>query len=351
MKICVYLPHKAATSFPRLSKFTAEASPPAPKPRRVPSGARRGEREGLALGRAPRTGSALRGGRAQTEHRFSSVGERLMYGTVLACAVAFASVCAAVPVNLAKSSAKLFDKYGAANVIFGREWSPVESLFGLLPMLISTVYLAALTAVISFPVGVCCALWIYRYCSEKTKSALRGALSAVAAIPSVVFGLFGLSVVMPTMEKMGLNGHSAVSASVLLSLMTMPTLVMLCLDALESVKPEMYEAARSLGVEKEYAAVTVELLCAKKDIAAACSVSCARAVAEATAVLMISGNQTTFPTSPLNGVRTLAEHILLECGYASGEHRMALMTAALLLCVMSGALCVLKIPLERKQRR
>lgn len=346
MRMLFAFPARRSSSFPPPPKCSAKASPPASAANSLlgicPA-------QGAGAPSPAAQGLPCRGGRAHLWRKLPSAGEILLFAALLSCCAVFAAACAAVPYFLSQSSAPLFEKYGVISVFFGKEWSPEENRFGLLPMLVSTIFLALMSAAFSAPIGVLSALYIHRCCSKKTKLFLRSALSAAAAIPSVVFGLFGLSVIMPLMEKLGLNGQSALSASVLLSMMALPTLITLCLDALNGAAPEMYEAARALGAGEEYTAFTVELYCVRKDIFAACSLACTRAVAEATAILMISGNQTKLTFSPLCGVRTLAEHILLEGGYASGEHRTALMASALLLCVFSALGCLLKLPFERKR--
>lgn len=335
MRLVGFIRSTERGAFSRLSQCSAAASPPA-SAANSPAGI-------CAAPRAAAREPGRRGGRACLRNRIRCGREKVLGLALLACCIAFFAACVTLPAFFAVNSAPLLGKYGIVNLVFGREWNPDKQLYGLLPMLVSTLYLTALSAALSLPLGTMCAVFVHCYCTGNIKRTMRSLLGAAAAVPSVIFGLFGLSVIFPLMESLGLSGHSALSAAILLCVMTLPTTVTLCLDALDSVPPEMREASCALGASREYAAATVELFCAKKELAAAYSLSCARAVAEATAILMISGNQPLLPSSPLSGVRTLCEHILLEIGYATGEHRMALMASALPLCAISAALCAAKL--------
>ena len=111
-----------------------------------------------------------------------------------------------------------------------------------------------------------------------------------------------------------------------------------------------YEGALALGATKERAIFRTEVPAAKSGIMTSIILGLGRVIGETMAVVMIAGNQTVFPSSILDGVRTMTANIVIELGYATDLHRGALIATAGVLFVFI-LIITLLVSLIRKKSR
>lgn len=227
-------------------------------------------------------------------------------------------------------------KVGFFDFILGQNWSPqdVPPSFGILPMILGSVYITAGAIIIGVPIGILTAIFLAKYCPGRAHKILKPAVDLLAGIPSVVYGFFGLVVLVPFVrETFGGNGNSILTASILLGIMILPTIVSVSESALRAVPPEYYENALALGATHERAVFRVVLPAAKSGVFASVVLGIGRAIGEAMAVIMVAGNQARMPASLLKGVRTLTTNIVTEMGYAADLHREVLIATGVVLFV------------------
>ena len=240
---------------------------------------------------------------------------------------------------------------GLNGFVLSEIWRPSEGKFGLLPMILGTVYVTSFAALIAVPIGVLTAAFMAKLCPLWLYKIFKTAISVLASIPSVVYGFFGLVTVAPMSRNLfGGEGTSMLSASLVLALMMLPTVTIVSESAIRAAAEESYHSALALGIDKVRSLFFVVLPSAKKGIASAAALGIARAVGETTAVMMVSGNQARMPQSLLKGVRTITANIALEIGYAADEHRAALAASALLLFAAVLSVNILIGILERRKR-
>ena len=240
-----------------------------------------------------------------------------IFATLLICLFLFANGIPAV------------GKIGIFNFLLGKEWSPsdIPSLFGILPMIIGSLYVTAGAILIGVPIGVLTAVFLARACPKKVYKVIKPGVELLAGIPSVVYGFFGLAVIVP------LTGSSILSACILLGIMILPTIVGIAESALRAVPEQYYEGALALGAGHYSSIFRVVLPAAKSGIFAAVVLGIGRAIGETMAVIMVAGNQARMPVSMFKGVRTLTANIVIEMGYASELHREALIATGVVLFV------------------
>lgn len=225
---------------------------------------------------------------------------------------------------------------GPLNFLLGREWAPgnVPSSFGILPMIMGSIYITAGAILIGVPVGVFTAVFMARFCPKPMYKFLKPAVELLAGIPSVVYGFFGLVTIVPLIIYLfGGTGSSILAASVLLGLMILPTITGISESALRAVPKELYDGAVALGASHEKAVFSVILPAAKSGIVAAVVLGIGRAIGETMAVIMVAGNQARMPAGLFKGARTLTANIVLEMGYAADLHREALIATGVVLFV------------------
>ena len=225
-------------------------------------------------------------------------------------------------------------KIGYADVLLGKRWKPLEDLYGILPMIIGSIYVTAGAIIIGVPIGVLCAVFLARFCPKGLYKIFKPAVDLLAGIPSIVYGFFGLVVIVPAMQNLfGGSGKSVLTASVMLGIMILPTIISVSEAAIRAVPESYYEGALALGATHERSIYRTVLPAAKSGITAGVILGIGRAIGEAMAVNMVAGNQAIIPTSIFSGVRTLTSNIVLEMGYAADLHREALIATSVVLFV------------------
>ena len=223
---------------------------------------------------------------------------------------------------------------GMLNFLGGTMWKPLEGLYGILPMIVGSIYVTAGAILIGVPIGLLCAVFMAKFCPSGVYGILKPAIDLLAGIPSIVYGFFGLMVIVPVVQQLaGTGGKGVLTASIMLGIMILPTIISVSESAIRAVPNSYYEGALALGATHERSVFFVTLPAAKSGIMAGVILGVGRAIGETMAVVMIAGNQPVIPGSILSGVRTMTANIVLEMGYASGLHRQALIATAVVLFV------------------
>lgn len=225
-------------------------------------------------------------------------------------------------------------KIGVKEFLLGLDWKPLQNIFGILPMIIGSIYVTAGAVVIGVPIGLLCAVFLAKFCPDKLYKVFKPAVDLLAGIPSIVYGFFGLVVIVPIMQNLfGGSGKGVLTASIMLGIMILPTIISVSEAAIRAVPESYYEGALALGATHERSTFLAVLPAAKSGITAGVILGLGRAIGEAMAVNMVAGNQAIIPKNLLSGVRTLTSNIVLEMGYATDLHREALIATALVLFV------------------
>jgi phosphate transport system permease protein len=225
-------------------------------------------------------------------------------------------------------------KIGVFKFLTGKVWKPGNNIYGILPMILGSIYVTAGALIIGVPTGIATALFMSKFASRGTVKIMNQAVSLLAGIPSVVYGFFGLVVVVPLVRDLfGVSGTSMLAASIVLGIMILPTIIAVSKPALNAVPNAYYEGALALGATHERAVFRVILPAAKSGVTASVVLGVGRAIGEAMAVMMVAGNKPRMPKGILQGVRTLTSNIVMEMGYATDLHRKALIATAVVLFV------------------
>ena len=223
---------------------------------------------------------------------------------------------------------------GVFKFLTGTRWKPGQDIYGILPMIIGSIYVTAGAIIIGVPLGLLCAVFMAKFCPKGLYKVLKPALNLLAGIPSVIYGFFGLVVIVPAMQDIfGGGGKSVLTASLVLGIMILPTIISVSESSLRAVPESYYEGALALGATHERSVFRVTLPAAKSGVTAGVVLGIGRAIGEATAVSMVAGNQPIIPESLTKGVRTLTTNIILEMGYAADLHREMLIATAVVLFV------------------
>ena len=223
---------------------------------------------------------------------------------------------------------------GLKNFLFGETWASTaaEPKFGILPFLLTSVYGTAGAVLLGVPAGFLTAVFLSKAAPAWLRRLLEPVIGLLAGIPSVVYGLVGMLVLVPAIRKTFSvpDGASLLAAIIVLSVMILPSVIRMTMTALEAVPPEYESASLALGATQVETWFRVTVPAARSGIAAAVVLGVGRAIGEAMAVMMVSGNAPNLPAL-FQSVRFLTTAVASEMSYSSGLQRQALFSIALVL--------------------
>lgn len=225
---------------------------------------------------------------------------------------------------------------GLIKFLFGNEWKPTGTnpSYGILPFILTSIYGTCGAIILGAPIAILSSVFLAKVAPKKIKAIFVSGISLLAGIPSVVYGLVGMLVLVPFVRDIFnlSDGASLFSAIIVLSIMIYPSIVKISLDALDAVPKEYEEASLALGATKIETFFRVSIPAAKSGITASVVLGVGRAIGEAMAVMMVSGNVANMPNL-FESVRFLTTAVASEMSYASGLQRQALFSIALVLFV------------------
>ena len=262
--------------------------------------------------------------------------EDVVHGVFLFLGLITVGCVLLITVYLIVSGLPAISKIGLGKFLFGSEWASTaaEAKFGILPFILTSVYGTCGAILIGVPVGFLTAVFLSKMAPKKLRTVMESAVSLLAGIPSVVYGLVGMLVLVPGIRKLFHvpDGASLLAAIIVLAIMILPSIIKVSVNALDAVPKEYEDASLALGATPVETWFRVSAPAAKSGIAAAVVLGVGRAIGEAMAVMMVSGNAPNMP-SLFESVRCLTTAVASEMSYASGLQRQALFSIALVLYV------------------
>lgn len=266
----------------------------------------------------------------------AEISEKIM--RILFTASGFMAVAFVVLITvfLIISGTPAIGKIGVADFLFGTRWASTaaEPAYGILPFILSSVWGTAGAILIGVPVGILCSVFIAKTADKRIAPAVSSAVNLMSGIPSVVYGLVGMIAVVPAVRNVfGLSdGANLFSAVIVLAVMILPSVISVSETALRAVPHEYEEASLALGANMTETVFKVTLPAARSGILASVVLGIGRAIGEAMAVMMVSGNVPNMP-GIFKSVRFLTTAVASEMSYSSGLQREALFSVALVLFV------------------
>lgn len=283
----------------------------------------------MAQNAATATKGAVRNG------NLASVRENTAKGVFIALAAFSILAVFAIVIYLLAASIPAFREIGFFKFLTGSIWSAKHEIFGILPMIVSSLVLTVLSVLLGGILAIFTAVYMVYYCPIWMKKIYEQIINLLAGIPSLIFGYFGLVALKPVLDDLFNVGSSLglLLSTLVLSIMILPTITSLVKNSLENVPMHYYEGALALGCTKNQAVWKVCLPAAKNGIVAALILGIGRAVGETMAVQLLLGNLVNYPTGLFLPIRSLTSNIVLEFGYSTGLHREALIATGFVLLI------------------
>jgi phosphate transport system permease protein len=262
--------------------------------------------------------------------------ETIVHGIFLVLGLITVGCVLLITAYLVISGIPAIKQIGIVPFLFGKTWASTaaEPSYGILPFILTSVYGTCGAIVLGVPVGFMASVYIAKLAPKRLKKLILSAVSLLAGIPSVVYGLVGMLVLVPGIRKLFSvpDGASLLAAIIVLAIMILPSIIKVSVTALEAVPKEYEDASLALGATDVETYFKVSVPAAKSGIAAAVVLGVGRAIGEAMAVMMVSGNVSNMP-SLFQSVRFLTTAVASEMAYSGGLQRQALMSIALVLFV------------------
>lgn len=260
--------------------------------------------------------------------------ETAVHGIFLMLGLVTVGCVLLITVYLVVSGIPAIRQIGLASFLLGDTWesTAAQPSYGILPFILTSIYGTAGAILFGVPVGFFAAVYLAKLAPTQVKSIVEAAVSLLAGIPSVVYGLVGMLVLVPGIRALFHvpDGASLLAAIIVLSVMILPSIIKVSITALEAVPKEYEDASLALGATSIETYFRVSVPAARSGIAAAVVLGVGRAIGEAMAVMMVSGNAANMP-SLFESVRFLTTAVSSEMSYSSGLQRQALFSIALVL--------------------
>lgn len=262
------------------------------------------------------------------------VFENIVHGIFLILGLVTVGFVLLITVYLIVSGIPAIKEIGLVDFLFGSEWAPTKSepQYGILPFILTSVYGTAGAILIGVPIGFMTAVYLSKVANKKVRAVVENAVNLLAGIPSVVYGLVGMLILVPGIKRIFdvPDGASLLAAIIVLAVMILPSIIKVSITSLDAVPKEYEDASLALGATPTETYFKVSVPAAKSGIAAAVVLGVGRAIGEAMAVMMVSGNVANMP-SLFESVRFLTTAVSSEMAYSSGLQQQALFSIALVL--------------------
>ncbi len=263
--------------------------------------------------------------------------ERVIQSVLLVAALAAVFALVLISFFIFQAGLPTLIRVGLPGFLFNTVWEPTAKTpsFGILPMLIGSLWLTMGSLLIGVPLGIAVTVFMSDLAPASLAMVMRPAIQLLAGIPSVVYGFIGLTLLAPFVRRVfGGPGLSVLTASIILGIMILPTVIAISSDAVRAVPRSLRDGALALGANHWQMISQVLLPAARSGIIASIILGMGRALGETMAVIMMVGNSLNIPVSPLDSATTLTSNIGLEMAYASGAHRDALFATGVILFLL-----------------
>ncbi|MDR1838325.1 MAG: phosphate ABC transporter permease PstA [Treponema sp.] len=220
--------------------------------------------------------------------------DNLMYGVMVAAIAGVILALLFIIIYIFRSQAG----YLNLSFVFGEH--------GILPMIVTTLYVVIVSIVVALPIGIATAIFLNEYSGNSPLiRILRLAIETLAGIPSIIYGLFGLLIFC---RMMGF-GQSIIAGAFTLSIMILPVIIRTTEESLKSIPDTFREGSLALGATKFQTIVHVVLPSALPGIVTSVILAIGRVVGESAPVLLTVGLTRNMPRTIFESGRTLTIHL------------------------------------------
>lgn len=194
-------------------------------------------------------------------------------------------------------------------------WTPTfkNPVYGVLPLISSTLYIALIACIISFPLGLFSAIYLSEFATRNTRKVIKPIMEILAGVPTVVFGYFALNWITPNIVQRFIPGSgvfNAISAGIAVGIMIIPTIASISDDALNAVPKSLRMGSLALGSTRRITALKIMLPAALSGIIASFILGFSRAIGETMIVTIAGGQYPELNLDPRKAMYTITSSIV-----------------------------------------
>ena len=261
-----------------------------------------------------------------SKNKSNSALEKSMHIIFFLCSLTAIIAVFAITLYMIISGTPAIFKIGIKDMLFNSVWKPTAEVpsFGIAYIILTSIIGTFLSIIIGVPIGVLTAVFLSDIANKKVYKFIKPCVELLAGIPSIIYGLFGLLIINPAIYKLELvlfkndpnhqftGGANLLAAILVLAIMILPTVINVSETALKAVPVSLKQASLALGATYVQTIFKVCIPVAKSGIITAIVLGIGRAIGEAMAIVLVSGNSVNLPL-PFNSVRFLTTGIDLKC--------------------------------------
>ncbi len=241
--------------------------------------------------------------------------ETVVLSLLFLCALLSVVTTVGIVITLLSEAVPFFREVSLLAFLTGTEWTPVgpEKIYGALPLLSATIFVATMALSVAFPVGLLTAVYLSEYAHGTVRSVVKPVLEVLAGIPTVVYGYFAITFVAPNIVKPIFDSETtftALAAALAMGIMLIPMVASLSEDAMRAVPNALREGAYALGSNRFQVATRVVVPAALSGIVASGLLALARAVGETMIVTIAAGGIPNLSINPVEAMQTMTAYIM-----------------------------------------
>ena len=246
------------------------------------------------------------------------LGESLWLAILGVAAIISILITVGIVYVLVSEAIPFFGEVSFVEFITNSKWSPLGGEFGVPPLILTSVYVAAIATLVAVPLGVGSAIYLSEYASEPFRKVVKPILELLAGIPTVVLGYFALLSVTPALKDIGVLSQfqtfSILAGGLVVGILITPTISSLSEDALRAVPNSMRDGAYGLGATKREVSVNVVFPAALSGVMASIVLGISRAVGETMIVVLAVGGLAQLTADPREPSKTITAEIVSIAG-------------------------------------
>ncbi|WP_028746842.1 phosphate ABC transporter permease subunit PstC [Rhizobium mesoamericanum] len=258
--------------------------------------------------------------------------ERVMlWGLLLASSIAILTTIGIV-LSMLTEAANFFAVVPAADFFFGTVWDPRFAgagsssfgQFGLIPLLLGTLYIGFVAMLVAVPVGLFAAIYMAEYAAPRVRSIAKPLLEVLAGIPTIVYGFFALVTVGPFLRDLSsqvsgllsgnytnfIQAQSVLTAGIVMGIMLIPYVSSLSDDIITAVPRALRDGSLGLGATRSETIKKVVLPAALPGIVGALLMTASRAIGETMIVVLAAGVAARIQLNPFEPMTTVTVKIV-----------------------------------------
>ncbi|MGH7445634.1 MAG: phosphate ABC transporter permease subunit PstC [Longimicrobiales bacterium] len=239
--------------------------------------------------------------------------ERLIRAVLVAFSAISILTTVGIVLVLVTEAASFFTHVSPLEFFFGTQWTPLfePQSFGVLPLLMGSLLVAAGAALVALPIGLASAIYLSEYAHARVRGIVKPILEILAGIPTVVYGYFALTFVTPLLRQVWpeTDVFNGASAAIVMGIMIIPLVSSLSEDAMSAVPRALREGAYALGATRFEVATRTVVPAALSGIIASFILAISRAIGETMIVTIAAGATPSMSLNPLRAVQTMTAYI------------------------------------------